>query len=520
MGRQTAIVETACVCILLSLGLVSPRLAAAIDLSGIYVGVAQPLDFSCRFTFTQSGTDLTIHAPCSFGSITYTFDLAGTVDETTGAFSTAGVLIGLCENPGQVTMVGSGDGETFTAVTTCATITGSASGTKCNNGILDATEDCEDGNTVAGDCCSPTCQFDAAGTACTPDTNSCTPDVCDGAGTCQHPIDPGAEGMPCADDLNQCTLDVCDSAGQCTHPDRTGSCDDLNACSTLDTCAAGTCVGGPLAPECAGSIDLTGEWETLSAELGSGAIRRFTQTGAVLHSTAPNFGQTGTGWVNPATGAFRALTPLSTFGYDCLEFIAGTASADATEFSGTVTTSCNFLGLFGPYGLTGKRCDPVIGCACAADKPCTASDTSTSLSVVEDANGVRVRWRWDALAMDASFGDPTLDTSYRVCLETAAGSFVEVALRGSNWRKARRGFRYSDANGPVKRLWLRRGVQIAFLPTRVSLAVTLNPNATPSLPLTAPVRLRLLRHRIPSHCYEATFDNPIVNTSSKFRATD
>src|SRR5206468_5095592 len=32
----------------------------------------------------------------------------------------------------------------------------------CGNGFLDPGEQCDDGNTLAGDCCSPTCQFEPA----------------------------------------------------------------------------------------------------------------------------------------------------------------------------------------------------------------------------------------------------------------------------------------------------------------------------------------------------------------------
>jgi len=40
----------------------------------------------------------------------------------------------------------------------------------CGNGVLDLGEQCDDGNTLNGDCCSATCRFEAAGSAC-PSTN-------------------------------------------------------------------------------------------------------------------------------------------------------------------------------------------------------------------------------------------------------------------------------------------------------------------------------------------------------------
>jgi cysteine-rich repeat protein len=83
----------------------------------------------------------------------------------------------------------------------------------CGDGHLDAGEACEDGNRRAGDCCSPVCQRDAPGTACTDDGNACTADVCDAGGACGVPT----PGLPCSDDGNGCTADVCDTVGACGH---------------------------------------------------------------------------------------------------------------------------------------------------------------------------------------------------------------------------------------------------------------------------------------------------------------
>ncbi|MEO2135929.1 MAG: hypothetical protein ABGY28_00525, partial [bacterium] len=52
------------------------------------------------------------------------------------------------------------------------------------------------------------------------------------------------------DDLNGCTDDACDTVTHaCTHSNNIVSCDDSDACTTADTCAAGACVGG-VAPVC------------------------------------------------------------------------------------------------------------------------------------------------------------------------------------------------------------------------------------------------------------------------------
>jgi cysteine-rich repeat protein len=74
----------------------------------------------------------------------------------------------------------------------------------CGNGTMDPGEQCDDGNQDAGDCCSPTCQHEAAGTPC-PDATVCNgAETCDGAGHCQAGpalvCDPGT---------------ICATAGQC-----------------------------------------------------------------------------------------------------------------------------------------------------------------------------------------------------------------------------------------------------------------------------------------------------------------
>src|SRR5262249_18275023 len=137
----------------------------------------------------------------------------------------------------------------------------------CGNGVLDPTEQCDDGNTVAGDCCSPTCTFEPAGQACD-DGNVCTINsTCDGAGVCT--VTGFADGTPCNDgnacttadssaagvggggpppncnDGNICPPDPCARAAGCAHPPNPPPCSEGNVCTPADACAAGMCVGGP-----------------------------------------------------------------------------------------------------------------------------------------------------------------------------------------------------------------------------------------------------------------------------------
>ncbi len=168
----------------------------------------------------------------------------------------------------------------------------------CGNRIVEAGEQCDAGG-AGGPCCTASCQFRTNGTLCS-DGNACTQvdrcqtgacvgsdpvacvasDMCHDAGICNPATGacsdpPRANGTPCSDG-NACTrVDACQggtcvgadpvacealgtcvdvgcdpSSGECTRsdkPDGTG-CTDADACTTDDRCEGGACVGGaPLA---------------------------------------------------------------------------------------------------------------------------------------------------------------------------------------------------------------------------------------------------------------------------------
>jgi hypothetical protein len=134
----------------------------------------------------------------------------------------------------------------------------------CNGQIDEGVTNCDDGNAcngpeqcVAGACVPgipPNCSSNnpciddscnpATGCVHANNTNACddgnactTNDVC-GGGTCH-----GGPPVSC-DDGNPCTDDSCNPASGCVHVNNTHPCDDLNVCTTNDTCSGGTCHGG------------------------------------------------------------------------------------------------------------------------------------------------------------------------------------------------------------------------------------------------------------------------------------
>jgi hypothetical protein len=113
----------------------------------------------------------------------------------------------------------------------------------CGNGIVDPGEDCDDGNTLDGDCCSATCQFEAADSPC-PDGMYCNGDeTCDGAGACQAgtPVD-CSDGVGCTVDSCDEATDSCDNTPDDAFCDNGVSCDGMEVCDSVNDCQPGTAV--------------------------------------------------------------------------------------------------------------------------------------------------------------------------------------------------------------------------------------------------------------------------------------
>jgi len=127
----------------------------------------------------------------------------------------------------------------------------------CGDGVLDPEEECDDGNSLDGDCCSARCEFEPQGSACgDPADTECTdPDTCDGAGTCDG--NHAASGDPCGDQGIECVEDdECDGAGNCTDngfASLSTPCEADGDVCTNDHCdGAGSCVflDGVICPAC------------------------------------------------------------------------------------------------------------------------------------------------------------------------------------------------------------------------------------------------------------------------------
>ncbi len=128
------------------------------------------------------------------------------------------------------------------------TVGSEETGGMCGNSTVDPGEDCDDGNTVGGDCCSATCQFEPLGSPCDDGL------FCNGTETCSSGVCGGSSGDPCPgpDGDDDCQESCDEAADNCLADDPDGSaCDDGLFCSGTETCSAGVC-GGSTGDPCPG----------------------------------------------------------------------------------------------------------------------------------------------------------------------------------------------------------------------------------------------------------------------------
>ncbi|MDH3623526.1 MAG: PQQ-dependent sugar dehydrogenase [Myxococcales bacterium] len=200
------------------------------------------------------------------GDLLY-YDAAGlppglTLDHTSGQIT--GTLTAAALGTHDVTASASDQNE-VSVVSYTWTVSPPAGG--CGDGSQDPGEECDDGNLTDGDGCTSSCvlEFCGDGIVNNGGLETCEPPntaLC--SSTCT--IIPG--GMSCTSDLdcddgNVCTDDQCDpGTSTCLHDNIAVACEDQNACTSIDVCAEGVCVGGDLAggcTSCEGLADLPPE---------------------------------------------------------------------------------------------------------------------------------------------------------------------------------------------------------------------------------------------------------------------
>jgi len=253
----------------------------------------------------------------------------------------------------------------------------------CGDGILQAGEQCDDGNTVNGDCCSSTCMFESNGSACGADANQCTLDVCNGAGACTHPNAPIS--TPCDADGNLCTIDHCNGFGQCVFLSDV-TCQAANPpCEGGEVCnsATGLCVAQPDAPQ-GTACNLDGNLCTIDMCNGSGQCV-FVSNVSCQAANPPCEG----GEVCDSSTGLCVAQPDAPSGTNC-EADGNLCTHDVCNGSGqcvfNFSTTCP-----GPSGPcdAGQQCDS--GTGNCVDLPDPAAGTSCNvdgnLCTIDQCNG-------------------------------------------------------------------------------------------------------------------------------------
>jgi cysteine-rich repeat protein len=179
-----------------------------IDLTGTYTVTIQSLTgpHTGAFTFTQAGSDLTLDYDLDNAAVGHEHGTlpGGTINPATGAFSfpiadppppPPGFPLPTCTGNGLAGTATAGGNaisgtwvDLYPTMTVCVNTLGPFTGFRgapeCGDGVVVGDEQCDDGNTADGDCCSSTCRYEPAGSGCDDGDVCSTVDACDGAGTC------------------------------------------------------------------------------------------------------------------------------------------------------------------------------------------------------------------------------------------------------------------------------------------------------------------------------------------------
>src|SRR5437667_12681398 len=227
---------------------------------------------------------------------------------------------------------------------TCTHPAGNA-GVQCRAAAdeCDVAENCTGTNTNC-----PSDLKKAAGTACTPDSNPCTLDQCDGSSnSCQHPA--GNTGAACPDDGDPCTTDTCDGTNtSCQHPPGNAGAvcrAAANDCDVEEECPVPPIIG--FRDAAIASSGALSRATSLSISRPSGTLANDIMVASI---TAPDDASTPTiaapaGWTSiVSTTSNGQNLRVSTYWK-----LAGTAGADPGPYTFTVSPSSRIAGGISAY---------------------------------------------------------------------------------------------------------------------------------------------------------------------------
>lgn len=335
--------------------------------------------------------------------------------------------------------------------------------TTCGNGVIEAPETCDDGNTVGCDGCSFACEIENCN-----DGNRCTADSCVSLLGCLNEAEPagtaccnGAVPRNCNSLTDQCNVGVCNlTTDACeTQPKADGTaCSDDLACTTGDTCNDGVCGLGtdnecicigdppdandPNGSPCWGLVAVCMSQQTLCS------VGLVEDTSACVGVSLPSAQCCGNGNVDPSedcdAGMANADTPDATCRTDCtlarcgdgiVDPGLGEACDDANADEGDGCNSqCAIVPTFTPTPT-------VTGTATPTSTPSstpTSTPTLTPTPTPTPPPGIAGQIRYygggqtPVAGVDVELVGPTPDSQ-----STAAdGAYDFAGIAAGNWRIA------------------------------------------------------------------------------------
>ncbi len=366
-----------------------------------------------------------------------------------------------------------------------------------NDGVLMGLEECDDGNTVNGDCCTADCQLEPSGSACASDGEDCTADECDGAGTCTHPL--LSAGTPC-----RTSNGICDPAEECDGA--TPSCPIDQKSSGVCRPMAGAC---DIAESCDGVSD---DCPTDAFEPSSTVCRPDTGACDVVDLC------TGGAAACPADAKEPNGTPCSD-GTVCTQ----TDSCQSGTCTGSNPLDCN-----DNNGCTADSCDPLDGCQNDATPltTCLTAEKSMLFIKQKDAGAKdKLLWKWikGGSATQAELGNPTSTADYSLCVYAGGTNDLiaaaDIPPSATAWESiGSKGYKYQDTNAAedgVTKVIVKGSESNKSKALLKGKGSNLPDPTLGSLPF--PVTTQLV-NRETGVCMEGVFSSAIKNDASQFKA--
>ncbi len=405
----------------------------------------------------------------------------------------------------------------------------------CGNGVVTGSEQCDDGNTVGGDCCSPTCTFEAANSPCADDSNACTRDVCNGTGVCTHPA--GNAGATC-----RAAAGTCDQAETCTGtstscpPDvkRTGPCRAAaGACDVAESCdgTSDACPPDGFASATTPCREAAGICDVAETCTGTGPTCPADQLAPVNTPCRPAAGECDVAEVCSGTSVACPADTRTPNGTPCGDACSSGGTCLSGVCSGSQPVACDAC----------EACDPVSGCIVAPLQTCRGPvvPEGAQLKVKDSLKGPKndqLQWKLNkgAATTLADFGDPVTSDGLSLCIFDRSQATPSLLFRATVaadgtcgtkpcWVGKGKNFKFSSKTGNadgVTGLVLKPGedgkAKIQFKAKGVGLTDRPFGLPAPSLPLPLTVQLQSEN----GQCWQASYQRAGVkkNAGEKFDA--